>query len=200
MALHIWHLVIPACIAVGAAALTGRYGLHVWAQHQLNRLTRESAGLSRCWSIIGDLPATALTEPVRNALGALMQACLQRARRIQPDHPFLLNQQHRIERFVEEAPARAGRPSRAARQRAICALRELEQLLADPGSDRVVPKPDLVASRAAVSHQITEIEFLSDQGAVLQADYLRRVTRALDASQGLWVGQLPGPSKALPTQ
>lgn len=201
MALELWHMVVAVCIAVGAAALTGRYALHVWERHQLRRLNRETAGLSDCWEIVRDLPVEVLSEPVRRVLGAFMSSTLARARRIQPQHAFLLHQQARIDAFVAEAPApRSGRPGVATRRSAIEALMRLDGLVAGIRPDAEVSGATLLECRAALARKLTELEFLNDQHEVMQADYLRRVTRALDVGGGLWDRQFSDSRSVLPTQ
>ena len=201
MGLELWHTVVAVCIAVGAAALTGRYALYVWDRDQLRRLNRETAGLSDCWGIIEDLPVEALSAPIRQVLGAIMSRCLARARRIRPKHPYLMDQQARIDAFVATEPQpRNGRPGVATRGRAMEALDRLENLVAETRPDGDLSRDQIRSCRAALARRLTELEFLSDQHEVMQADYLRRVTRALDVGGGLWDRQFSGSRSALPTQ
>lgn len=200
MALEYWELVVALFAATGIAALAGRLALQTWERMQVSRLAREGRLLERWWAVIGELPADALSAPVRRALGAIMQQHLRCAQQIQPDHPFLDTQGEQIARFVVERPAGAGRRLKGTdRQRAIAALEECRILLNRCRADGPVTRREIVLCQAAVLRKLTELEFLQRQTSV-GADNLRRMTRAIDSANRLWNDQSPASSSTLPTQ
>lgn len=200
MALEYWELVVALFAATGIAALAGRLALQTWERMQVSRLAREGRLLERWWAVIGELPADALSAPVRQALGAIMHLHLRCAQQIQPDHPFLNTQAEQIARFIVERPAGTGRRLKGTdRQRAIAALEECRILLNRCRADGPVTRREIVICQAAVLRKLTELEFLQRQ-ASLGADNLRRVTRAIDSANRLWSNQSPASSSTLPTQ
>ncbi len=200
MALEYWEVVVALFLATGIAALAGRLALQSWEHVQVSRLAREGRLLERWWAVIGELPADALSDPVRRALGAIMHQHLRCAQHIQPDHPFFSTQGEQIARFIAERPAGAGRRLKGTdRQRAIAALEECRLLLSRCRADGGVTRREIVLCQAAVSRKLTDLEFLRQQTS-LGADNLRRVTRAIDSANRLWSDQPPASNSTLPTQ
>jgi len=200
MALEHWEQVVVLFMATGVAAFAGRLILQARERVQMSRLAREGRLLERWWAVIGELPADALSDPVRRALGAIMHQHLRCAQRIQPKHPFLNAQSAQIARFMAERPAGVGRRLKGTdRQRAIAALEECQRLLNRCRADDPVTRQDIVLCQAAVSRKLTELEFLQQQTA-LGADNLRRMTRAIDSANRLWSNQPPASNSSLPTQ
>ncbi|MDZ7670963.1 MAG: hypothetical protein U5Q16_16645 [Gammaproteobacteria bacterium] len=200
MALEHWQLVVALFVATGIAALAGRLALQAWERVQMSRLAREGRLLERWWAVIGELPADALSDPVRRALGAIMHQHLDCAQQIQPDHPFLNTQGAQIARFIVDRPAAVGRHLKGAdRQRAIAALEACRLLLSQTRADAGVTRQEIVLCQVAVARKLTELEFLRQQTA-LGADNLRRVTRAIDSANRVWSHQPPASSSSLPTQ
>lgn len=200
MALEHWQLVVALFVATGIVALAGRLALQAWERVQMSRLAREGRLLERWWAVIGELPADALSDPVRRALGAIMHQHLDCAQQIQPDHPFLNTQGAQIARFIADRPAAVGRHLKGAdRQRAIAALEACRLLLSQTRADAGVTRQEIVLCQVAVARKLTELEFLRQQTA-LGADNLRRVTRAIDSANRVWSHQPPASSSSLPTQ
>jgi len=176
-----WELVAVTSTAVGSAALAARYGLRVWSLYQLKILARESHALQRWWAVIGELPAELLSQPLRCTLGRIMYQRLKRARRIQPDHPFLRMQLLQIARFIGRTPRDGGRRlTGATRARAIGALTELHRLLGESAADKLISPVELVRCQVNVNRALTELEFAHYRQAALQAEFLRRIPQAIE--------------------
>jgi len=176
-----WDLVAALCTAVGGLALAGRYGLRAWSLHQLRVLARESLALQRSWSVIAELPAELLTQPLRCTLGRIMYQRLKRARRVQPDHPFLRVQLLQIARFIGRTPRGDGRRlTGAAREQAIEALTQLYRLLGESAAEKLISQADLVRCEASVAQALTKLEVAHYRQAALQAEFLRRIPQAIE--------------------
>jgi hypothetical protein len=176
-----WELVAVMSTAVGGLALAGRYVLRVWSLHQLRTLARESLALQQWWAVIGELPAELLTQPLRCTLGRIMYQRLKRARRIQPQHPFLRVQLLQIARFIGRTPRHDGRRlTGAAREQAIGALTELYKLLRESAAKKLISNADLMRCEASVSLALTQLEFVHYRQAALQAEYLQRFPQAIE--------------------
>ena len=176
-----WELVAVTSTAVGGLALAGRYGLRAWGLHQLRILARESLALQRWWSVIAELPAELLTQPLRCTLGRIMYQRLKRARRVQPDHPFLRAQLLQIARFIGRTPRDDGRRlTGAAREDAIAALTDLYRLLGESAAENLITDADLVRCEASMSQALTKLEFTHYRQAALQAEFLRRTPQAIE--------------------
>lgn len=200
MILQPWEVLVVACTAMGLLALGGRHALRLWGQRQIDRLARESGSLQRWWSVLGEVPESCLDAPVRRAIGSVLYRRLEWARRIQPNHPFLRTQRLQIARFIAaKPPLHAGPQTREERQRTIDALGTLLEMLQQAGDEHLIHGSELVTAEAGVSRRLTELEFVQRQHASLQADYLRRVTRAIGPQSSPWT-QLNRSSRALPTQ
>ncbi|MEQ8857593.1 MAG: hypothetical protein RIC56_03000 [Pseudomonadales bacterium] len=197
MMVEYWDLVVIVSAAVGGLCLILRQGLRALQRRQMQRLASDVRALQRCWETIADVPADLLDGPFRQTIGRIMLNRLGSARRLQPQHPFLATQRAQIDRFVAEASSHGAR--RATETQTLSALNDLLGLLQQPGTARAVPTPERIAAEAAVSRQLTQLEFLRDQRASVESDYLRRVTRALGAGRTV-AAQLPGGNRAFPTQ
>ena len=81
-----WFLIVVICTLAGLAALVGRLLLRAWSLRQLKVLARESYAIRRCWSLLDQLPAELLTQPLRMTFGKIMYVRLKRARKIR-HHP-----------------------------------------------------------------------------------------------------------------
>lgn len=200
MALEHWHLVALLSAATGITAFTVRLALQVWEHWQMSRLDRQGRLLERWWAVIADLPPEMLSNPVRRAIGGMLLQHLQRARRLQPNHPYLRAQREQIARFIGQAPTRAPRLRGVQRQQAISAVTEFTALLNGVAADRLVSHHDIVRCRAAAARTLTELEFLQRQQSALTPEHMRRVTRAIDSANRLWGSQLPASNSRLPTQ
>jgi hypothetical protein len=176
-----WELVAALSTAVGGLALAGRYTLRLWCLRQLRTLALESLALQRWWAVIGELPAELLTQPLRCTLGRIMYQRLKRARRIQPEHPFLRAQLLQIARFIGRTPRDDGRRlTGAARQQAIDALTELHKLLNESAAEQLISNTDLARCESGVAQALTQLELAHYRQAALQAEYLRRIPQAID--------------------
>ncbi|HEX7037097.1 MAG TPA: hypothetical protein VF210_15085 [Pseudomonadales bacterium] len=176
-----WELMAAACAAVGMLALAGRWGLRAWSLRQLRVLARESLALQRGWAVISELPAELLTQPLRCTLGRIMYQRVKRARRVQPDHPFLRAQTLQIARFIGRTPRSDGRRlTGAAREQAIDALSELYRLLRDSAHERLITRDELARSEQNIEQTLTRLEFLHYRQAALQAEALRRTPQAIE--------------------
>jgi len=190
-------MVVAGCSAVGIAALAVRLLLRVIDGVQERRLDREGRALQRWWAVLGDLPAEVHTPPLRRLLGRIMTRSLEAAARVSPGHPYLSGQRDEINRFIGGGAVGTAirgprnRDHRQDRERHVRALQELLRLLEHSAGDRLVTTVELVSARAAASRALTELEFLAVRQSNLQADALRRVTRAIGGGQS---------SNAFPTQ
>ena len=199
MSLQPWELLVVVCAATGVVALIGRHGLRWWGQRQVVRLSREALALERWWVVIAELPVFCLEPGVRRTIGQVMHRRLDCARRLRPDHPFLRAERIRIARFIGQSPGERTAQSRDGRARTLQALRALLELLQGAVADRLLERAELSAAEAAIARQVTELEFLQNQPQSLEAEYLRRVTRAIGTGAAP-PGQLGASSSALPTQ
>jgi hypothetical protein len=180
MALEPWQLVVALSIGIGALALTARLALQAFSLYQLRVLTHESDALQRWWGAIGQLPAEMLSQQLRCTLGRIMYQRLKRARRIQPDHPFLRDQQLQIARFIGRTPASDGRRlTGMAREHARAALDDLERVLAESAADGLISGAELAACEAGVAKSLMELEIVHYRQAALQAEYLQRIPQAI---------------------
>lgn len=176
-----WELVAVASTAVGGAALVARYLLRAWSLRQLRVLARESLALQRWWTVIGELPAELLTQPVRCTLGRIMYRRLKRARRIQPDHPYLRAQLLQIARFIGRTPRDEGRRLTGSdRAQAIEALNDLKRMLSESAAENLVPTGELARCERDVSEAVTRLEIAHYRQAALQAEFLRRIPQAIE--------------------
>ncbi|MFU8816679.1 MAG: hypothetical protein ACNA7W_15130 [Pseudomonadales bacterium] len=181
MTVELWQLVVVICVAVGAVAWAGRYALHAWSLYQLKVLAHESYALQRWWDVLGQLPAEVLSQPLRCTLGRIMYQRLKRARRVQPDHHFLRDQQLQIARFIGRTPGDDGRRlTGAARQQAMAALGDLKRVLDESVSDGLISQAELERCEAGVAQSLTALEFAHYRQAALQAEYLQRIPQAID--------------------
>jgi len=203
MTLEPWVIVVAGCTAVGAVALAARQLLRLIASVQERRLQREGRALQRWWGVLGDVPADVLTPPLRRLLGRIMTRCLHAAARVGRDHPYLRGQRDEINRFIgghtigNAIRSARGRGQAQARERHMPALQELLTLLDHSAADRLVSTVELASARSAVSRALNELEFLAARQPNLEADALRRMTRALDSGAAPWGRQS---SSAFPTQ
>jgi len=176
-----WELVAVASTALGVLALAGRYGLRVWSVRQLRVLARESLALQRWWSVIANLPAELQTQPLRCTLGRIMYQRLKRARRVQPDHPFLRAQLLQIARYIGRTPRDDGRRlTGATREQTISALTELHRLLGESAAEDLISSTELARCEDSVSEALTKLEFTHYRQAALQAEFLRRIPQAIE--------------------
>ncbi len=195
MTLEVWELVAVVSGAAGGFALLARQGLNALHARQVRGLVRDSQALQQWWDALGGLPAEVLTPSLRRTLARILDRHLVRARRLDPEHPWLLEQRARIDRFVDQPPARA---AAGGEEQVIGAVQNVRELLARSACGREVSYHQRVGADAMLAGHLTRLEFLRDQRRSLQSDYLRRVTQALGAApEGR---QLPGGSRALPTQ
>jgi hypothetical protein len=176
-----WELVAVVCTIVGGLALVGRYGLRIWSLRQLRMLARESLALQRWWSVIAELPAELLTQPLRCTLGRIMYQRLKRARRVQPDHPFLRAQTLQIARLIGRTPRGDGRRlTGAAREQAIDALADLYRLLGESAAEKLISRAELIRCEADLAQTLTRLECTHYRQAALQAEALRRMPQAIE--------------------
>lgn len=196
MTLEVWELVAITFFVLGALALLARQGLRALNALQIRGLNRDGQALSRWWDAVAEVPAEVLTPPLRRTLGRIMNARLARARRLDAEHPSLQAPRSQITRFVVERPMSW---TSIDEDRAIAALRTLRTLLAQQDTARLVSHRERVSADTVLAGHLTRLEFLRQQRASLQPDYLRRVTRALATPAGA-SSQPPDDNKALPTQ
>lgn len=195
-------MVVAGGTAVGAVALAARQLLRLLGSHQERRLAREGGALLRWWAVLGDVPAEVLTPPLRRLIGRIMNRRLAAAGRVSPAHPYLQAQREEINRFMGGGAvgtvSRSGRRGlEQDRRRRIQALAALFELLEHSTPDRLVSAGELASGRAAVARALSELEFLATRQTNLEADALRRVTRAIGHGASPWRRQS---SNALPTQ
>lgn len=195
-------MVVAGGTAVGAVALAARQLLHLLGSYQERRLAREGHALLRWWAVLDDVPADVLTPPLRRLIGRIMSRRLAAAGRASPAHPYLQAQREELNRFMGgSAVSRATRTARNGREqdrrRRILALETLLELLEHSGPDRLVSAGELASGRAAVARALSELEFLATRQTNLEADALRRMTRAIRHGASPLTRQS---SNALPTQ
>lgn len=179
--MHPWELVAMLSTGVGGLALAGRYTLRAWSLYQLKVLARESHALHRWWSVIAELPAELLTQPLRCTLGRIMYQHVKRARRVQPEHPFLRAQLLQVARFIGRTPRDAGRRlTGTTREKAIAALTELNGMLFESEARQMITRGEMARCAASVSQALTQLEFAHYRQAALQAEYLHRVPQAIE--------------------
>lgn len=180
MTVEPWQLVAAITTAVGVLAMAGRHALQAWSLHQLKVLAHESYALQRWWEVLGQLPAEVLSQSLRCTLGRIMYQRLKRARRVQPDHPFLRDQQLQIARFIGRAPWDDGRRlTGTAREQALIALGDLRRVLDESAADGLISQVELDRCEASVAHSLTALEFAHYRQAALQAEYLERIPQAI---------------------
>ncbi len=176
-----WEWVTVTSVALGGLMVTGRYGLRAWSLYQLRTLARESHALERWWSVIAELPAELQTQPFRCTLGRIMYQRLKRARRIQPDHPYLHSQLLQIARFIGRSPRDAGcRLTGTTRQQAVAALTELHRLLTESAADRLISRAELSRCELGMAEALVRLEFEHYRQAALQAEFLNRTPQAIE--------------------
>jgi hypothetical protein len=195
-------MLVAGGTAAGAVALAARQLLRLLGRYQERRLAREGRALVRWWTVLGDVPAEVLTPPLRRLIGRIMSRRLAAAGRVSPAHPYLQAQREQINRFMGgSAVGTATRSARSGleqdRRRRIQALEALLELLEHSATDRLVSAGELASGRAAVARALGELEFLATRQTNLEADALRRVTRAIGNGAAPWTRQS---SNALPTQ
>ncbi len=174
------ELLTAASAAAGGLVLAGRYLLRAWSLYQLRTLARESHAIERCWSVIAELPAEVQTQPLRCTLGRIMYQHLKRARRIQPDHPYLRAQLLQIARFIGRTPRDEGRRlAGATRGTSMAALGELRRLLSENAAEGLISYAELTRCGLTVSQALVRLEFDHCRRAALQAEFLRRTPQAI---------------------
>lgn len=175
-----WELVAAVSTTVGACALAGRCGVRAWGRYQLGVLARESQALQRWWAVIGELPVELLSQPLRNTVGRVLYQRLKRARRVQPDHPFLRVQILQIARFINRGARDQGwRLTGVTREKTVAAFAELHRLLDESAAERLISSTDLARCEASVAQALTQLEFAHYRQAALQAEFLRRTPQAI---------------------
>jgi hypothetical protein len=159
-------------------------------------LAHESYALQHWWGVIAQLPAEVLTQSLRCTLGRIMYQRVKRARRVQPEHPFLRDQQLQIARFIGRAPGHDGRRlTGVAREQAMAALGGLKRALHDSAADGLIDPLELERCEATVAKSLTELEFAHYRQAALQAEYLHRTPQAVaHLRAALRAAQLLGPN------
>jgi len=195
-------MVVAGSTALGAITLAARPLLRLLGGYQERRLDREGRALLRWWAVLGEVPAEVLTPPLRRLIGRIMSRRLAAAGRVSPAHPCLQTQRDEINRFMGgstlgTATRSARRGLEQDRRLRIQALAALLELLEHSAPDRLVSAGELASGRAAVARALSELEFLATRQTNLEADALRRVTRAIGNGATPWRRQS---SNALPTQ
>lgn len=205
MVLEPWVLVAAGCTAVGGAALAARGVLRMLCHHQERRLARENRALEQWWSVLADVPASALDPFLRRILGRAMLRRLALVARLSSDHPYLHAQRDAINRFMAGTAAdpfdspRRDRPTRGSRARQLDALQALAGLVDESADARLLSRNEHSSAAGAIGRAVETLEFLETQHASVEPDALRRLTRAL--GQGGAPGFGPAQSSRLfPTQ
>jgi hypothetical protein len=185
MALEPWMLVAAGCTVVGVAALAARGVLRMVCHLQERRLDRECRALEDWWSVLVDVPNDVLDVTLRRVLGRVMLRRLDRVAGLSSDHPYLYRQREAIDAFIDgsapgvSTPGRRDRHPRVTRARQKKALRTLNTLIEESAAARLLPPDERAGAASAVSRALETLEFLEAQHGTVEADAMRRMTRAL---------------------
>lgn len=176
-----WLMTALACALAGLAALGGRLALRSWSLRQLKTLAEESLAIRRCWSLLDQLPAEVLTQPLRMTFGKIMYVRLKRARRIRPEHPFLRDQQLQIAQLIGTTRGGRTRPlGDKDREEAMAALEGLRTVLSQSAVEGIIN--DLERQRCAerLDEALTSLRLIHYRQAALEAEHLQRIPQAID--------------------
>ncbi|MEZ5558151.1 MAG: hypothetical protein R3E86_06330 [Pseudomonadales bacterium] len=160
--------------------MAARLLLRTWGLRQLRSLARESEAVRRCWSVIERMPAGLLSQPLRMTLGKIMYVRLKRAMRVQPEHPFLVQQQLQIARFIGSSMGgRRGEITRAAREDALQALGEFLELLDESRRADILREEEMLRCRERVIAARASLQLDHFRQAAIQAECLRQMPQAI---------------------
>ena len=176
-----WLTITILCALTALAGFGGRIALRAWSLHQLKVLAEESLAIRRCWSLLDQLPAEVLSQPLRMTFGKIMYVRLKRARRIRPHHPFLRDQQLQIAQLIGTTRGGRTRPlGPSDREEAMAALEGLRSVLAQ-GADRGIIN-ELEQQRCAerLDEALTSLQLIHYRQAAEEAEHLQRIPQAID--------------------